>query len=485
MTSAALVAAGSMAVVAQEVDLPGAPTIAGALVNPEFQSLEGSLEAPEIQDAPDPGLRLTVDVSAGFSFDTNEDLTDPSEGDSTRTNLGATFGLASETEVSRLALSVLTELRYDTNPGPDDGLEFRIPLGTLGYEREGFDSFANLNGRYFYDNVDDDVLIFLDEDLNPVDLIVDGGDLRRWTFDGRVGFGAAAPIGAEAGFFYDNRDYIDTTDPDLYDRSEYGVDGVLSFQLLPTLRGRFTAAYSNLDEDDLAQTVTDTTDLGFGATYEINAATVLSGDIAYSTIEETFFDTITETTEGWIFDFSLQREVTNGTIGGGLTRTLSEAVGRTQLTFDRAMELPAGQLGYTLGVSVADDGGETRFVGDLTYSQELPRGGFSVTASQDTATNDDEEDTLVTRLAVLYDHEINSVSSIGVNFGLGRSENIGGGASDADVRANAGISYRRELTRDWEWVLGYERQYSVEDGGDAATGDKVYTMIDRSFSIRP
>jgi hypothetical protein len=485
MTSAALVAAGSMAVVAQESALPGSPLVQGALVNPEFQALEGSLEAPELADAPEPGLRLTVDVNAGFRFDTNEDLTNPSEGDSTRTNLGADFGLISETEVSRLALSVLTELRYDTGPETDDGLEFRIPLATLGYEREGFDSFANLNGRYFYDNVDDDVLIFLDENLNPVDLIVDGGDLRRWTFDGRVGFGAAAPIGAEAGFFFDSRDYIDTTDPDLYDRDEYGVDGVLSFQILPTLRGRLIGSYSSLDEDDETQTVTDTTDLGFGATYEIDAATVFSGDVAYSSIEETFFDSITDTTEGWIFDFSLQREITNGTVGGALTRTLSEAVQRTELTFDRSMELPAGGLDYTLGVSVADNGGETRFVGSITYEQELPTGSLSVTANQNTVTSDDEEDTLVTQVLVLYNRDINSISSIGVNFGLGRSEDIGGGASDPDIRANAGISYRRALTREWDWVVGYERQYSSENGEDAATGNQVYTLIDRSFSIRP
>jgi hypothetical protein len=494
MTAAAIVAAGSVAVMAQEAGLPGLPDletgtvipeIRGGVVAPEFQALEGALLPPEIPEAPEPGLRFTIDVNAGFTFDTNEDLTNPSEGDSTRTNIGADFGLVSETDVSRLALALLAEARYGTGPGPDDGLEFRIPLATLGYERDGFDSFANLNGRYFYDNVDDDVLIFLDEDLNPVDLIVDGGDLRRWTFDGRVGFGAAAPIGAEAGFFFDSREYIDTTDPDLYNRAEWGVDGNVNFQITPTFRGRFIAAYSTLDEDDVGDTLTDTTDLGFGGTYDIDAATVFDGNIAYTNIEQTTFDSFTTTTEGWIFDFSLQREVTNGTIGGALERTLTEAAERTQLTFDRAMELPAGELDYTLGASFSETGGETRFIGSITYEQELPTGSFSVSANQNTVTSDDEEDTLVTQVLVLYNHDINSVSSVGVNFGLGRSENIGGGASDPNIRGNAGISYRRALTQDWDWVLGYERQYSSEDGGDAATGNQVYTLIDRSFSIRP
>jgi hypothetical protein len=433
----------------------------------------------------EPDFRFTVDLNAGLSVDDNEGLDDPSEGTTTRANVGAAFGLINETEVSRLALSVLSEIRYGTGPGSDDGLEFRIPLGTLGYTREGRDSFLDVNGRYFYDRVDDDVLVFLDEDLNPVDLIVDGGDLRRWTFDGRIGFGAQAPIGVEAGFFYDNRDYIDVADPDLYDRTRYGVDGVLSFGLTDTLRARLTASYDILDEDDALQTETETTNLGFGATYEIDEITVFSGDVSYTNIDETFFNSISEVTEGWVYNFSLQRELSNGTVGAGLQRTLTEAVERTQLTFDRARDLRAGALSYTLGVSVADGGGEVRFVGGVTYEQDLPSGSLSLSANQSTVTSDDEEDTLVTRVALLYNHEINSVSSVGVNFGLGRSEDIGGGASDADVRANLGVTYRRALTREWDWLVGYEARYSIEDGGDGANGNKVYTRIDRSFSIRP
>jgi hypothetical protein len=468
-------------VVVQSVE-SATPTVIQPVQQPALTGLSGGAAAA---DAPEPDFRVSVDLSAGLSYDTNEELEDPSPGDTTRANLGATFGLVNETLVSRLAASVLTEMRYESGPGEDDGIEFRIPLGTLSYEREGIDSFATLNGRYFYDRVDDDVLVFLDEDLNPVDLLVDGGDLRRWTLDGRVGFGQASPIGAEAGFYYDNRDYIDVTDPDLYDRTDYGVDGVLSFSLTPTLRGRVTGAISRLEEDDVTETVTDTRNVGIGANYDIDAATVFSGDVAYTSIEETFFDTLTDTTEGWVFDFSLQREVSNGTVGAALSRTLTEAVERTELTFARAMELPSGELSYTLGVSVPDSDGDTRFVGDVTYARELPSGSFSVSASQDTVTSDDEEDTLVTRVAVDYNYEINSVSSLGLNFGLGRSEDIGGGTSDTDVRANAGVTYRHALTREWDWLLGYEARYSIEDGGDAATGNRVYTLIDRRFAIRP
>jgi hypothetical protein len=82
--------------------------------------------------------RFTVDLSAGASVDTNEDLDDPSRGTTTRTNLGATFGLLDETEVSRLAVSVFSRAEWANSPDPDeDGFDFRIPSGSLDYTRRG------------------------------------------------------------------------------------------------------------------------------------------------------------------------------------------------------------------------------------------------------------------------------------------------------------------------------------------------------------
>jgi hypothetical protein len=34
-------------------------------------------------------------------------------------------------------------------------------------------------------------------------------------------------------------------------------------------------------------------------------------------------------------------------------------------------------------------------------------------------------------------------------------------------------------------VLGYEARYLLEDGSDPATGNRVFTLIDRSFTFRP
>jgi hypothetical protein len=443
-------------------------------------SLAQQAEAPS-------GGRFSVDLSAGASVDSNEDLDDPSRGTTTRTNLGATFGFLDETEVSRLAVSVFSRAEWSATPDDtEDGFDFRLPSGSLTYVREGPDSRLDLTGRYFYDRVDDDVLVFLDENLNPVDLVVDGGDLRRLSLDGSLSTGISAPIGFDVSGFFDNRDYIGTTDPDLFDRTSLGGDAALRFTLTEVMTGRLTASYSRLDEDDIGDPLTVRVAYGAGLSYQIDQVTIFSGDLAYTTIEETIFDTTTTENEGWAYDLGVTRELSDGQIGASLAQIINEASTRTQVSFNRTRTLPDGNLSFSLGYSFAeDDDAENRFVGGVDYRRDLPTGTITAAFSQEAIADDDGEDTLVTRLALNYGQEINSVSGFGVNFGLGRSQDIGGGDEDSTTRANLGVTYRRELTRDWNWVLGYEARYRREDGGDAATGNRVFTLIDRNFTFRP
>jgi hypothetical protein len=446
----------------------------------------GSISWAQQSDAPS-GARFTVDLSAGASFDTNEGLDDPSLGDTTRSNIGATFGFLDETEVSRLAISIFSRAEWSQTPDDnDDGFDFRLPSGSLAYSRDGRDSRLDLTARYFFDRVDDDVLIFLDENLNPVDLIVDGGDLRRITLGANLSTGLSAPIGTDIGVFFDDRDYIDTTDPDLYDRTSYGGNATLRFNLTEVMTGRLTASYSRLEEDDIGDPLTENFAYGVGLDYQFDQITIFRGDVAFTTIEETIFDVTTTQNDGWAYNLGVDREMPNGTIGVSLAHIINEASTRTQISFNRSRDLPDGRLAYSVGYSVADDddGGEDRFVGGLDYRRDLRTGNLTASFTQEAVANDDDEDTLVSRIALNYNQDINSVSSFGLNFGLGRSQDIGGG-DDSTTRANLGVTYRRELTRDWDWVVGYEARYLLEDGGDPATGNRVFTLIDRSFTLRP
>ena len=446
----------------------------------------GSLSWAQQAEAPG-GLRFSVDLSAGASVDTNEGLDDPTEGTTSRTDLGATFGLLNETEVSRLAISFLTRAEFANSPDPDvDGFDFRLPRGSLSYDLQGADSSVGLTARYFFDRVDDDVLIFLDENLNPVDLTVDGGDLRRVTLGADLSVGISAPIGFDARVFFDDRDYIGTTDPDLFDRVSWGGNGALRFAVTEVATARLTASYSRRDDDDIGDPLTETFAYGAGLSYQIDQITAFDADLSYTTIDETVFGTTSTENEGWAYNIGLRRELGNGSIGASLSQEIEEASTRTVISFQRSRNLPDGSLSYSLGYSIAEDedNSENGFVGGVNYRRDLRSGSVSANATQEFLTDDDGEDTLVSRIALNYNQDINSVSSVGVSFGLGRSDEVGG-SGDTTTRANVGVTYRRALTQDWDWVLGYEARYRLENGGDPATGNRVFTLVDRSFTFRP
>jgi opacity protein-like surface antigen len=437
------------------------------------------------QTEPPPGGRFTLDLSAGASVDDNEGLDDPSLGTTTRTNVGATLRFLDETAVSSLAVSLFTRAEYADSPDRSiDGFDFRLPTATAAYTRLGANSRLALTGRYVFERVDDDVLIFLDESLNPVDLVLDTGELRRVTLGGTLSTGIEGPLGVDVGVSFDDRDYSGTTDPDLYDRRNVGVNGALRFQLNPVLSGRLTASYSRLDEDTFGDPLTETTAYGVGLTYALDEITVITGDLRATTIEETVFGVTSVENDGLAFSLGVQRETPGGAVGGQIARTVEEAATRTQLSVNRATDLRDGSIAWSLGYSFSDDDGDGAVIGSLDYSRELRTARVSAQLSQQAISDDDGDDTLVTRIALGYTQEINSVSSVGVNFGLGRSDDLGAG-DDSTTRLNLGVNYRRALTRDWDWVLGYEARYLSEDDGDTANSNRVFTRIDRSFTFRP
>jgi len=430
------------------------------------------------------GLRLTVDVGTGVSVTENAGLDDPSEGTTTSSTTSLDFGLISETRSSRLIASVSTGLRFRDEPESDDEAEFIAPDSFVTYTREGANSAFALNVRFRDEELDERVLTFLDEDLRPVDFLVDGGNLQQLSASAQLSLGIEGPLGFTGNVFYNTRDYSDTIDPELYDRTTFGASAVTSLRFSDVLTGSITASASEFDAEDAAETERTTTSLGVGLAYDISPRTTVSGNVSYDQIETTEFGVFTETTDGLGFAVSAVTELANGTVGGSLQRTINTAGERTAISFDRAMELPTGSLSYGLGYTFSDDG-EDRLTAQLALGRDLPRGSLSASLSQQAATNDEDEQVLFTRAAVTYTQDINNVSGFTVDFGLGRTEEIGSGGGDETTRANLGVTYRRELTSEWDWALGYRTQYLRENAGDGRNSNTIFTRIDRSFSIRP
>lgn len=436
------------------------------------------------QQADEPGLRLTVDVGTGISVNDNAGLNDPSLGTTTSSTTSFDFGLTSETRSSRLTAGVSTGLRFKKDPNADGEFDLITPNSFVTYTREGASSEFTFTARYRNEPLDERVLTFLDEDLQPVDFLLDGGNLQQLSTSAALSLGIGGPLGFTGRVFYDTRDYTDTVDPDLYDRTTVGVSTATSLRFSDVLTGSLTAGVTRFEAENVSGTERTTSSLGFGVSYDISPRTSVSANVSYNEIETTEFGVFTTKTDGFAYSLSAGTDLSNGRLGASLQHSVNTSGERTSLSFDRSMELPRGNLSYGLGYTFSEDG-DDRLTANFALSRDLPRGAISATLSQQATTNDDDDQILLTRVGVTYDQDINNVSGFTVDFGLGRAENIGTGASDETTRANLGVSYRRELTEDWDWTLGYRAQYLKENGGDARTSNTVFTRIDRSFSIRP
>ncbi len=430
---------------------------------------------------------MTLDVGFGALVNDNAGLNDPSLGTTTEATTSLGFGLISETRVSQLSFGLDTALIYKNEPGADGEFDLRAPNSRLSYKRTGANSLFEVTARYVDENLDDRILTFEDENFQPVDLIVDGGTLRRLNGSAVLDFGLDAPFGLRTQLTYDRRDYIDTVDPDLFDRTNVGVSTVARLRFSDVMTGTVSASLSRFEADSPPPTEPTTertrSSVGVGLIYEISPRTTLSGNLSLERVETTDFAILTRKTEGLGFSFAAVTEMQNGTLGGEISRTVNSDGERTQISFDRAMELPRGSLSFGLGYSFNDEGDDA-VLANLAFTRDLPDGSISANLSQQTRSFDEDEPKLFTRLGVTYNREINSVSDLTVDFGLGRTEDLSG-VGDDSTRANLSVSYSRELTREWDWTLGYRRQYFRENADPARNSNVFFTRIDRSFSLRP
>ncbi len=436
------------------------------------------------QDATPTGLVLTLDVTSGASVNDNAGLNDPSLGNTSVVDTGLTFGLSSETRVSQLNLRVGTTLEYRKSPSADGEFNIESPVFSGTYRRQGADSELVVEGAYTRDRLDDSVLTFLDEDFNPVDLTLDSGVLNR--LRGSVSFAAGlnGPLGYQVSVSADTRDYIDTLDPDLYDRVSYGVDAAAQLRFSDVMTGTLSVGWQRFEAEDLAESEQTSTSLGVGLGYAVSPSLTVSAEVSAVSIETREFGVVADEVDGLAWSLAAQQELANGALSGQIRRTINAATERTEVRVDRSMDLTRGSLSYGLGYSMSADG-DDRFLARAAFSQDLPAGRLRGSLTQETISNDDDQDILLSRVSIGYDREINSVSGLGLEFGLGRSEDIGAGGTDDTLRANIDLTYRREVSRDWDWTLGYRARFLDESGGNSATSNEIFTTFGRSFTFRP
>lgn len=432
------------------------------------------------------GVLLSFGLDQRLEADDNLDLDPVSEGTTVTATTRLSFGLLAETAVDRLSLEAATALR--AVDGPEGGESFLddTRLG-LGYTREGASARLSLDAGYrsarveylrpLEDFLDEGGVIVLPEDLDDLE----GEGTRATTsFGAKLELGLDAPLGLTLDARASALDYSDVTDPDLTDTRRLRLGATARLALSPVMAGTLSLSHVTFEDDDAADTRRETLAAEIGLDYDVSPVLTASAGLGFSTLDIREFGA-TETVEGATLRLSLGLDRPNGDYSFDLASRVTEDGIRQDITLGRSLELPQGTLEASLGVT-GIDWEEFEAIGALSWRQELTPGSqVSAQLRRAVVVNADDEDELVTALAVGYSRELTPVAGIDLDLTFSVAEE-GGGSTD---RASFTATYRHALTEDWTLDAGYRHRLEDEPGPGTASSNSVFLGLGRRFETRP
>lgn len=427
------------------------------------------------------GLNLTGRFGQSLEFSDNPDFTSDFSGTALRSRTDLSFGLESETAAQRISVGVGAAWRYTLSTSDDQPTREGLtdPFVTLDYERNSATSLLSFGASYRESDVGDLSFVI---DPDTLDIVVDDGTVERTTLSFGLDTGIGAPFGLSIDAFYARRNYFETTDPDLTDNEFFRFSGEARFRLTPTTSASLIARYSDDNDIGTSDFQRKTTRVGFGIDHELSPIQRIGFDVTADVIDTTENGT-TSSEEGYSFALTYGRDLPNGGFSIAASSVLENIGTRNTISFSRDLDLPDGSLVFSAGVTNNDTSDLNPILG-IEYARELRDGEISARVEQRVDQGRTSDDEFRNRLIeVAYSQQINSVSGWQTSFGFAESEDLSDGSLDRQT--NFGISYRRDLTRDWDIVGGY--RYRSLDSTDEANRDSntFFLTIERDFFARP
>lgn len=430
---------------------------------------------------------VTGTVRSTFEIDDNPSLAINSPG--SETTFGTQLGLdiVAQTPLSQLELSFGGTVQFEDSPADFDENGFVDPFARFRFQRDGADSLLTLDGSYQESDLIDSLGLDTDADLINDIFLSSVGEREILSLGGTFSFGIEAPFGGEISLRRDERNYSNTISNDLFDNTTDSARADFRFRLSPTATARVFTSLTEYDAEDVEQTERTTEAVGVGLIYEINPVLTFDGEISLEQIEETELvvgTPVTTKDDGIAIDLSLTRELPDGSLAFEASRDVATSIARTQFAVARSMDLPDGGLSYSLGLSESTVG-DTVLIGSIEYSKELPDGILSASLERTATIDSDDDEVARTILGIDYFRELTPVAGLEVGLNVRKIDDIGAGVVEEGTRADFSVTYRHQLTEDWDWTLGYTGRYSRPDNSQSRTSNAIVTSIGRSFSIRP
>ena len=414
---------------------------------------------------PDVGQLFTATISERVTADSNYQLDDPSPGTSYYADTRLLLGYANNTPTQTFALGLDTGLRALWQAEQSFDFTLASPTGArLAYTNEWANGLVDATLRYRQRQVNSilDIPIDTDGDNIPDNLDRLTGDTREMRYDANVGvvWGTSTPSSYGLRLLATKFDYSDNTD-NRVPRTTVEGQGSWTLQLNPVLSSQVLVDALNYQAQNDTDTELDFFEATAGAVYQPSDTLQFNAGIGWAKRKR--YDTLGG-------DRQTTQNNTGVSVRGGFSYVTDD------VTF-------LGSANYTTAAPDPQLSGRIRAV------YPLPNGRLSGRVFQDyTGTDSGGQEARVTGVGVGWLHNINEVSSFGLDFAWAVQEDVDtalNNVTEPDIhRTNVTATYSHAITNAVSGLVGY-RFRQLDEEPDNATSHAVFIEVARTFATTP
>lgn len=403
---------------------------------------------------------LTFTLSQSLEADSNYDLVNDPPGTTYYGETRFAVDYLRDTDASVLGLGLDTGLRGVDQPDESfDWIAASPSTAYLDYAAIGIDTLFDVGLRARSRVVDATTTLFADDPLDPGAPDPIGQvreDAREYRYDANIGFagGTSSPSTWGLRVLATSYDY-DETGQNLTPRSTVNPQANWRLQLTPTLSGALFGGYYYYDADDEENTQIRVAEADAGVIYEPTDVLRVGFGLGYA---------------------DRKREEDN--LVTGQRETVDEERGpvvRADLRYTLPEFTVIGNVRWT--TASAED---NHFSGSLGGFYALPRGLLTGRIYQQAVGSSSGDEVRVTGATIGLDHDINSVSGVGLDFGWAHQVSLEDDDEPDITRTDLVLSYNYDITATINAEVGYNYQTRKDDPVDA-NSHRVFVVLGKTF----
>lgn len=386
-----------------------------------------------------------------------------------QTNLG--FAITDTTKRENFAFRVDTQILQRFDNGIDVGV--RDPSLALSYGIQSRQSQLTTSLRYRRADADT-----LTEGLDGT-LVIDNGEREDVNANVALEFGREAPFGGAITLGYAETLYSGTQSAELVDNNV--LNGAVNLRFEVGKQITATLGYSQTETERTGQQDSRSQSLNVGANFAVNPTLVVNTSLGQSKVTNTL-GAISQTSQGLTYGLSVTQQRPNGALSFNLSSNIAETGRRTTAQISRSLETKRGRVSGRFGVSEGTDN-KLRPLYQLSYSEELPRGSYTINVDQAFTVNSLSEEVLNSAVRMAWQQDLTQQSSLRTNIDWQRIDVIGDSSNSSRLDLN--LNYRQQLSQDWTFLARARRSWLTDtDTGDDQQSE-IFIGFQAAFAWRP